>query len=113
MSLLDQIISMLNTLGIPHEVGRFSDNPPDVFICIVPLVDDFAISGDDAPLHEAHHVRLSLHCTVDYGPTAKRVVAAALDAGMAISGRHYVEFDKETATHHYAIDVAKLINMEV
>ncbi|HHW46957.1 MAG TPA: hypothetical protein GXX17_08685, partial [Clostridiales bacterium] len=60
MSILSDLNSLLDTLGIPVETGVFSGVPPDEYLVITPMTDTFEVFADNRPQVETQEVRLSL-----------------------------------------------------
>mgnify|MGYP001200824996 CR=1 FL=1 len=107
MSILAEINSIVETLGIPVETGVFSGVPPDEYLVIMPLADTFEVFADNRPRHEVQEARLSLFVKGNYITLKNQVVKALLDAGFTITDRRYIGHEDDTGYHHYAIDVAK------
>ena len=112
MSLLKDINAVLDTLGIPFETGVFKDTPPDKYIVIEPLVDTFAVHGDNRPLAEVQEARLSLYAKDSYTKEKNTIVRAVLGADFTITDRRYIGYETETGYFHYVVDVAKNYEME-
>ena len=49
MSVLSDINTALEPLGIPLETGVFKDDAPEKYIVIVPMADSFELHADNAP----------------------------------------------------------------
>jgi hypothetical protein len=112
MSLLALLNTILGTLGVPIETGIFSGVPPDEYVVITPLTDDFSLFADDAPEFETQEVRLSLFTKNNYRPRIKQITAAILAADITITERRFVGYDGETAFFNYAVDTALLNKWE-
>ena len=112
MSILSEIQTTLEPLGIPIETGVFSDAAPARYIVVVPLSDTFALHADNAPGVDVQEARLSLYSQGSYTAAKSAVVRALLAADFTITARQYIGFETETGYHHYNVDVAKHYEME-
>lgn len=106
MILLEEMNTALTGL-VPVETGGYSDRPPDVYAVITPMADDYELFADDTPQAETQSARLSLYHKGSYTALKNSIVAAFLGAGLTITDRRYVMFERDTGYHHYAIDVMK------
>ena len=113
MSLLSELNTLLSDCGIPVETGIFSDKAPDAYLVITPLSDSFELHSDNAPGCETQEARLSLYSKGSYTKLKNALVRALLRADMYIPDRRYSGFETDTGYHHYAIDVAKIYDLEV
>lgn len=113
MSLLSELTAIAKEQKIPVETGVFSGTAPDTYIVLTPISDGLRLMADNAPGFEIHEVRVSLFCKGNYTAYKKTLTKAFLDADITISDRRYVGHEDDTEYHHYAIDVAKLYELEV
>lgn len=113
MSIFSEIKSVLEPLNIPIETGVFSENPPDEYIVIVPISDTFDLFSDNAPEVDICEVRLSIFTKNNYLKLKKAAQRLLMKSDFTITARRYVEYEKETGYHHYAIDTAKFYETEV
>ena len=111
MSLLEELNTILLPI-IPVETGVFSKSAPDRYVVITPLTDTFALYTDDGPRHETQEARLSLFDKGSYTSVKNQIVRALLNAEFTITDRRYVGHEDDTGYHHYAIDVAKIYELE-
>jgi hypothetical protein len=111
MSLLEELNSLLSPI-VPVETGVFSESAPNRYVVITPLVDTFALYTDDSPRHETQEARLSLFDKGSYTSIKNQIVRALLSAEFTITDRRYVGHEDDTGYHHYAIDVAKIYELE-
>ena len=107
MSILEELNTVLEPLGIPLETGIFSDTAPDKYIVIVPLSDTFDIHVDNSPSVDIQEARLSLYCKGSYTKEKNLIVRTLLCADFTITSRSYIGYETETGCHHYNVDVAK------
>ena len=107
-SILKDISEALEPLGIPIETGVFSEKPPEEYLVLVPMSDIFDHYADDLPSAELQEVRLSLFSKVNYQARKNEVVKALLGAGFSITDRRYLGYEEDTGFHHFAIDVARV-----
>ena len=112
MSLLSEIKTVVNSCGLRVETGVFSNEPPDEYVVVTPLADSFALHADNGPEYETQEARLSLFVKGSYTRQKNALVKALLAADFVITDRRYIGYETETGFHHYAIDVAKLYNLE-
>lgn len=111
MNLLEE----LNTLLLPLlsiETGVFSDFPPDLYLVITPLTELFDLHGDNKPGYEIQEARLSLFAKGNYIKIKNEIVRTLLGKDFTITDRRYISHEDDTGYHHYAIDVAKLYELE-
>jgi hypothetical protein len=107
MSLLAELNTLIEALGIPVETGIFSETPPDRYAVLTPLSDSYKLFSDNAPGQDIEEVRISLFDKGNYLAIKKRLATALLFAGITITDRRYIGHEDDTGYHHYAIDVAK------
>ena len=111
MSLLEELNTLLSPIA-PVETGVFSDTPPNRYVVITPLADSFEVHADDSPWNETQEARLSLFNKGSYTAIKTQIVRALLNAEFTITDRRYVGHVDDTGFHHYAIDVAKIYELE-
>ena len=111
MSLLTELNTLISPL-VPLETGVFSEPAPDRYAVITPMVDTFELYTDDKPRHEIQEARISLFDKGSYTTTKNQIVRALLAADITITDRRYVGHEDDTGYHHYAIDVAKIYELE-
>ena len=111
MSILSELNTLLKPI-VPIETGVFSDKPPNRYLVIIPLADTFELYADDRPGNEIQEARLSLFDKGSYTATKNQIVRALLNAEFTITDRRYIGHEDDTGYHHYAIDVAKIYELE-
>ena len=111
MSLLEELNTLLSPI-VPVETGVFSESAPDRYVVITPLADTFELYSDDSPRNELQEARLSLFDKGSYTSVKNNIVHALLNAEFTITDRRYVGHEDDTGYHHYAIDVAKIYELE-
>jgi hypothetical protein len=111
MSLLEELNTLLSPI-VPVETGVFSESAPDRYVVITPLADTFELYSDDSPRNELQEARLSLFDKGSYTSVKNNIVRALLNAEFTITDRRYVGHEDDTGYHHYAIDVAKIYELE-
>jgi hypothetical protein len=99
-------------LGIPIETGVFSKKAPDEYLVLIPMSDIFDHYADDLPRAELQEVRLSLFSKGNYQARKNEVVITLLGAGFIITDRRYLGYEEDTGFHHFAIDVAKVYELD-
>jgi hypothetical protein len=112
MNILQELTALLTGIGVSVETGIFSDTAPDEYVVITPLTDTFGLYGDNRPEFETQEVRLSLYSNGNYLVLKSRIVNALLNADFIITERLYIEHEDDTGYHHYAIDTAKIYEIE-
>ena len=112
MSILEELDNLLEAIGLPVETGVFSGEAPGEYTVLTPLTDSFGVFGDDRPLIDICEVRISLFSRNNYIKRKNQLVRQLLQAGFVITDRRYLGYEKDTAYHQYAIDVAKEYEME-
>lgn len=113
MSLLSELNTLLADCGVSVETGVFSDKAPDAYLVITPLADTFELHADNAPGCEAQEARLSLYSKGSYTKAKNAIVRTLQGADFYITDRRYIGYETDTGYHHYAIDVAKIYDLEV
>ena len=112
MSILSDINMALTPLNVPVETGVFSDEAPDEYVVITPLSDSFNLHADDEPGLETQEARISLFSKGNYMNLKRQIAKALLLNDFTITDRRYLGHEDDTGYHHYAIDVAKLYELE-
>lgn len=112
MSLLKDLNSLLEPIGIPIETGVFSGKPPEEYIVITPMSDRLDFYADNQAHSVIEEARLSLFSKKNYQSLKKEVTKSLLIGEMTITDRQYIGFENDTKYHHYAIDVMKEYEME-
>ena len=112
MSLLLELKTVIEAVGLPVETGVFSDEPPDEYVVVTPLADTYELHADNLPEYETQEARLSLFYRGNYLKRKKQLSKALLAADFTITDRRYIGHEDDTGYHHYAIDVAKLFRLE-
>lgn len=112
MSLLSELKTVIEAVGLPVETGVFSDEPPEEYVVVTPLADTYELHADNLPEYEIQEARLSLFSRGNYLKRKKQLSKALLAADFSITDRRYIGHEDDTGYHHYAIDVAKTYEME-
>ena len=112
MSLLSELKTVIEAVGLPVETGVFSDEPPDEYVVVTPLADTYELHADNLPGYETQEARLSLFSRGNYLKRKKQLSKALLATDFTITDRRYIGHEDDTGYHHYAIDVAKLYRLE-
>lgn len=110
--LLSALIEILGGLGVPCETGAYKDPPPETYIVLVPIIDDYPVMGDDVPLDEVQEVRISIFAKRNYRRLKRDVEKACINARLCIADRRYIGREDDTGYFHYAIDVAGCYSLE-
>lgn len=112
MSLLSELNTIAQEVGLPVETGVFSGTAPAEYLVLTPLTDTFDIHADNDPGVDIQEVRISLFTKGSYTKWKNTLVRAILAADMTITERRYVGHDDDSGYHNYAIDVAHYYEME-
>lgn len=112
MSLLSELKDIAESCGVKVETGVFSDTPPDKYIVLTPLTDSFEMHCDNRPKYEIQEVRISIFSKGNYTALKYKLVTAILKADITITDRLYIGHEDDSGYHHYAVDTAKLYEME-
>lgn len=112
MSLLEDLNRILAELDIPVETGIFSEEAPERYIVIVPLVDTFDVHADNTPGVDIQEARLSLFSKGSYTAAKNALVRLLLRDDITITDRRYNGYETETGYHHYTVDVANFYETE-
>ena len=107
MSILQELNTILKTLGIPVETGVFSGIAPDEYCVITPMSDNFGDYADNQPLYETQEARISLFSKNNYIKRKNQIVKALLAHEITVTDRRYIGHENDTGYHHYAVDAAK------
>ena len=113
MSLLTELNTLADKLGIPVETGVFTGTAPDEYLILTPLADSFALHADNQPQYDVQEVRISLYAKGSYVERRDQIVRTLLAADIDITDRRYIGHEDNTGYFHYAIDVAKSYELEV
>lgn len=112
MSILSDLQTVLEPLGIPLETGIFSDNAPSEYIVLVPMSDTFDLHADNTPEIDVQEVRISLYSKGNYTKVKNAIVRALFADDFTITARQYIGYETDTGYHHYNVDVAKYYETE-
>jgi len=112
MSLLADLVSLLDSLHIPVETGSFSGVPPDEYAVLTPLSDTYMQFADDLPHFEIQEVRISLFSKGNHSARKAALANALLQAGLTVTDRRSLGLEPDTQYHHLAMDVAKLQDLK-
>ncbi len=107
MSILSELKDIIEGLKIPIETGTFSGVPPDEYIVLTPMTDEFDLYADNLPTVEVPEVRISFFTKSNYIKKKNRLTRILLGADFVITDRRYIGHEDDTGYHHYTIDVAK------
>ena len=112
MSLLSELKTVIEAVGLPVETGVFSDEPPEEYVVVTALADTYELHADNLPEYETQEARLSLFSRGNYLKRKRQLSKALIAADFTITDRRYIGHEDDTGYHHYAIDVAKLFRLE-
>ncbi|MFT9076243.1 hypothetical protein [Ethanoligenens sp.] len=111
MNILAELNTLLSSV-LPVETGVFSGVPPDEYLVLTPMTDEFALFGDNMPLVDVSEVRISLFTKGNYLQKKKQITASLLTADFTVTDRRYIGHEDDTGYHHYAIDVATNVTLD-
>lgn len=106
MSILQELNTLLSPI-LPVETGIFSGVPPDEYLVLTPMTDEFVLFGDNTPLIDVSEVRISLFSKGNYLQRKREITQVLLRADITITDRRYIGYETDTGYHHFATDVAK------
>lgn len=112
MSILEEVISLLSPLKIPIETGTFSEETPDSYIVLIPLLDTYPLNADDKPQIDKQALRITLYTKSNYIHLKNQIIARLISNYFYITERRYGGYDTDTGYHQYTIDVAKTYEIE-
>ena len=107
MSMLQQLITIVENAGLPVETGVFSKPAPTEYVVITPISEHFALFSDDTPGMNIEEARLSLFSKKNYTQKKDLLVRMLLTAGFTVTDRRYIGHEADTGYHHYSIDLAQ------
>jgi len=107
MSILRELNTILDVLGVPVETGVFKGKAPDEYVVITPMTDSFEGFADNKPQYETQEARISLFSKNNYQQRKNQIVRALLDSDITVTDRRYIGHEDDTGYHHYAVDAAK------
>lgn len=107
MSLLSELTKIADKNKLSVETGVFSDTPPEQYIVLTPISDNFALNADNEPGAEVQEVRVSLFCKGNYNSLKNKLTRDFLSADITVTDRRYIGHEDDTGYYHYVIDVAK------
>ena len=106
MSILSDLVSIMDRLDIPVETGVFSGKAPDEYVVLTPMADSFELFADNLPQYETQEARVSLFSRGNYLRRKQNIVNAVLEQDLTVTNRRYIAHDDQNGYHHYVIDVA-------
>ncbi len=108
MTLNERVINALSPLNVPVTVmeNLTDDGVCGKFIVIIPTSDNFGLHADDKPLACAEEAELALYCKGNYLAFRDMATELLIAADITVTGRRYLELEKDTGFHHYIIEVA-------
>ncbi len=95
MSVLSDINTALESLGIPLETGVFHEEVPDKYIVVVPMADSFELHADNTPGCDIQEARISLYAKGSYTKEKNAIVRALLGMDFTITDRRYIGYETE------------------
>ena len=107
MSILQELHTIFENLGVPVETGVFSDVAPDEYVVITPMSDNFGDYANNMPLYETQEARISLYSKGNYQKRKNQIVKALLAAEITVSDRRYIGYENDTVFHSYCVDTSK------
>lgn len=112
MSILEELNTVIKTVGVPVETGVFTGKVPDSYIVLTPMTDLFSLHADNRPNIDIQEVRISLFTKKNYLPIKRALQKKLLQADFVLTERKYLGLDTETGYHGYSIDVEKYYELE-
>lgn len=112
MSLLEELQSIAKQLNIRSFTAEFPEKAPSEYIVFTPLNDGFEVHADNVPNAEIQEVRISIFTKGNYKALKNKITKALIKADVTITDRRYIEYERDTGYHHYAIDTARNYELE-
>lgn len=112
MSILEELITLLESIPLPVETGVFSEAAPEAYAVVTPIADTFGYHADNHPEFDIQEVRISLYSKVNYQQMKNQIVGGLIDSGFTVTDRRYLGHEDDTGYHHYAVDAAKHYRLE-
>lgn len=107
MSILADLTTMMEALGLPVETGVFKEAAPDEYVVITPIIDTYTLWADNQPEYDVQEARISLFSKGNYQRRRRGIEKALLAADFNIDERRYIGHEDDTGYHHYVIDTEK------
>ena len=107
MTLLEELNTLVEGVGLSVETGVFSGVAPDEYVVITPILERFDLFADNSPGMDIGEARLSLFTKGTYYARKHQLVQELFAADFTITDRRYIGYEDDTGYHHFAIDVAK------
>jgi hypothetical protein len=104
---LEELNTLITALGLSVETGVFSGVPPDEYVVLTPMTDDFSFFADNRPQIDVCEIRISLFTKGNYSKRKAQIVVAVIDAEFTITDRRYIAHEDDTGFFNVAVDVAK------
>jgi hypothetical protein len=105
--ILEELTALFNSADLPVETGAFTGKPPDKYLVLTPIYEDFGLYGDNRPIVDTQWAQVSLFDKGNYTETKNAIVGMLLANDFFIVGRAYVGYENDTKYHHFAIDAQK------
>lgn len=112
LSILTELKTAIESVGLSVETGVFSDVPPDEYAVITPLSDEFELFADNRPGCDIQGARISIFSKHNYLELKNKLVKQLLERDFTITDRRYIAHESDTGYHHYAIDTQKYYIIE-
>lgn len=112
MSMLQELNTLVENVGLPVETGVFSGTVPDEYVVVTPISEHFGLFADNVPGMNIEEARLSLFSRGNYNEKKRQLVRLLVAAGFLVTERRYIGHEDDTGYYHYAIDVAKEYEQE-
>ena len=82
MSILSELKAALSPLEIPIKTGVFGKSPPDEYLVLTPITDNFDAFADDFPEYEVSEVRISIFAKSNYIELKSRITHILMGSGV-------------------------------
>ncbi len=110
--ILSELNALLDEVKVPVETGYFSSKAPAQYAVLTPLTEDFELFADNTPQIDTQQVRLTLYAKGNYLYLRRIILQRLLAENFTITSRNYIQYDRDSGYHQYAIDVAKTYRWE-
>lgn len=112
MSILADVITLLDSLKHPIETGVYKGDEVDTYIVLVPMSDTYHLHADNKPNAEVQDLRISLYTKGNYKKITNQIVKLLLGSEFTITDRRYIGYETETGYYHYVVDIEKNYELE-
>lgn len=104
-NILSEATGIINNMGVEVQTAVYSEKPPDKYVVIVPIEDEFAEFADNKPTLDKQSARIVILNKENPYRLRNNIVKALWNAGFSILTRKYSGFDAETKHHIMYVEI--------